>query len=364
MVSQKSPRIRLREIDQESLEVWVQQPGGTDQLPGEAPTEATDRLLTVIRAIQSGIGKVDDRYVKRLSQFICANCVLLQIVAPNLDDAYVLFRSFNSRGVPLNELDIIRAELVGTTGDYDPQLASQIAQCWDHIQAELGHDELLVYVQTIVGLVAPYAEEMDLRDVLRTVLKVPKTAVQFKAFLTAFLTSYEALDEASLDFGPTSDAINRVVHCLKNLPFDDWRIPVLVWLAMKHSALETYKFLRALEALGLGMMITNATKLQRAKRFRLVKTEVLADTALSHNGNLYMTNAEHTKIRDSLRGPVSARKKFVRHLLLRLNAELLDKNIPHTFLTRPPSNTSYHSDPEPTVAGRRCSQFKQAQILL
>jgi hypothetical protein len=78
----------------------------------------------------------------------------------------VLFRSLNSRGLPLNELDIIRAELVGST-TYDPSLAEEIADCWDEIQAEIGHDEFLKYVRTVISLIRTSAADADLRDVLR-----------------------------------------------------------------------------------------------------------------------------------------------------------------------------------------------------
>ena len=227
----QSPRLKLRDIDQQSLEEWVQGPGGTHHLPEDGPTEATDRLLATILAIKNEIGVVDERYIQRLANFILTRCVFLQISAANLDDAYVLFRSFNSRGVPLTELDIIRAELVGVTDGKDPHLAYQIAQCWDQISSEIGHQEFLTYVRTIIKLVAPYTEDTDLRQLLRTVLKVPTTAVEFRESLTFFLVAYEALENADLNFGPTSAKINRVVHCLKNLPYDDWRAPTLVWLA-------------------------------------------------------------------------------------------------------------------------------------
>jgi hypothetical protein len=108
-------RVRLRPFDQPMFEEWVQKPGGTLALPKEGETEATERLLATITAIKSEIGKVDKRYVESLSTFILNNCQIVRIHARNLDDAYVLFRSLNSRGLPLNELDIIRAELVGST---------------------------------------------------------------------------------------------------------------------------------------------------------------------------------------------------------------------------------------------------------
>jgi hypothetical protein len=245
---EEAPRIELRDIDQDSMAVWIQEPGGTHHLPDDGPTEATDRLLASLVGIKGDIGVVDERYVQRLANFVLTKCHFLQISAATLDDAYLLFRSLNSRGQALNELDIIRAELMGTTDHYEPQLAEQIAQCWDQIQSEIGHDEFFTYVKTIISLVAPQAADNELRHLIRAILRVPSTAVAFRKYLTFFLVSYEGLDNATLDFGPSSTAINRLVHCLKNLPFDDWRGPALVWLARKPTASDTLLFFRLLRA--------------------------------------------------------------------------------------------------------------------
>jgi len=371
---EEAPRIKLRDIDQESLAAWVHEPGGTHHLPDDGPTEASDRLLAAILAIKSEIGIVDDRYIQRLANFILTKCLFLQIGATTLDDAYILFRSFNSRGLALNDLDIIRAELVGTTDDYEPQLAEQIAQCWDHIQSEIGHDEFFTYVKTIIFLVAPQSRETELRHSVRAILRVPSTAVKFKQCLTFFLAAYDGLDNANLDFGPSSATINRVIHCLKNLPFDDWRAPTLIWLARKPNASDTFKFVSALEALAIGIMILGKTKSQTAKRFHSVLTEVLDGVALGHTGKLQLTNMELSKIRDTLFAPVPVRKKFVRHLLLRLNVEALDKSITPYFpsdatvehiLPQRPRATSYwvRAFPDPKVRKYCCGLLGNYALL-
>ena len=173
-------------------------------------------------------------YVEGVAKFILNNCNMVRVQAQNLDDAYVFFRSLNSRGLPLNELDIVRAELVGAS--YDPQLAESIAECWDTIQSEIDHEQFLVYVRTVISLVRPLAAESDLREVLRELLRDPQAAVRFRQFLTSFLTSYVALNSGDLEFGVNTTEVNRIVACLKSLPFDDWRTPALVWLAQRPTA--------------------------------------------------------------------------------------------------------------------------------
>ena len=325
----EQPRVRLRHVDHDEYEEWVRKPGGTLDLPEEGGTEASDRLLNAINAIKGDIGRVNKSHVEGVAKFILNNCHLVRVQAQDLDDAYVLFRSLNSRGLPLNELDIVRAELVGA--NYDPDLAESIAECWDQIQSEIGHDEFLTYVRTIISLVRPKVANADLREVLRELLKEPRDAVLFRQYLTSFLTSYVDLDAATLDFGVNSAEINRIVACLKSFEFDDWRTPALVWLAQKLNARTTCEFFRALEALALGMFVLGKTTFQRSRRFKDVTKEVLLGTALTTRGALYLTPAETTKLRQILELPIPARKKYLRHLLLRLNALMLHPDLPPHF---------------------------------
>jgi Protein of unknown function DUF262/Protein of unknown function (DUF1524) len=323
-------RVRLRSVDQPLFEEWIQEPGGTLSLPTEGETEASERLLATIKAIKTEIGKVDKRYVERLSTFILNNCQVVRIHAQNLDDAYVLFRSLNSRGLPLNELDIIRAELVGSTA-YDPSLAEEIADCWDEIQAEIGHDEFLKYVRTVISLIRTSGADADLRDVLRDLLRDPQAAVRFRQFLTLFLTRYIGLEAGTLEFGANTKEINRITACLRSLPFEDWRTPALIWLAKQPTPKAAYDFFKALEALSLGLFVFGLTRLQIARRFRLVTREVLDGTALTSNGALYLSSAEIIKLKHILEGPIPSRKKYLRHLLLRLNALMLHQDLPPHF---------------------------------
>ena len=94
----------------------MQTPGGTKNLPEEdderraIPAAA---YLSAITRIKADIDNPQIAYIKALASFILNNCYVIQVIARDLDDGYVLFRSLNSRGQPLNELDLARAELLG-----------------------------------------------------------------------------------------------------------------------------------------------------------------------------------------------------------------------------------------------------------
>lgn len=353
-------RVRLRQFDHDEFEEWVQRAGGTLDLPNAGNSDSNGRLLDAIKAIKDDIGRVNNSYVEGLARFILNNCYLVKIQAQNLDHAYVLFRSLNSRGLPLNELDIIRAELVGA--NYDPELAESIADCWDEIQSEIGHDEFLTYVRTVISLVRPNAADADLRDILRDVLRVPKDAVSFRRYLTVFLQSYVALNSGTLECGANSPEINRIVGCLKKLPFDDWRTPALVWLAQSPNSLRSCDFFRQLEALSLGLFILARTKRQIARRFQDITVEVLTGDATTTRGALFLTTAETVKLREMLEAPISARKKYLRHLLLRLNTLILHPDLPPHFpddatiehvLPQKPNGRSHWIEMYPSTTGRK-----------
>jgi hypothetical protein len=75
------------------------------------------RLHDAIVRITDDIGNPQDAYLKQLASFTVNNCYVIQITSRDLDDGYVLFRSLNSRGQPLKELDLAKAELLGAPAE-------------------------------------------------------------------------------------------------------------------------------------------------------------------------------------------------------------------------------------------------------
>ena len=109
-----SPGVKLRDGDQRRFEDWVQTPGVTREIPDDPEeSDATSRIIDAIDRIAADVDGVQVGYLKQLASFILNNCYVIQVTARDLDDGYVLFRSLNSRGQPLDELDLARAELLG-----------------------------------------------------------------------------------------------------------------------------------------------------------------------------------------------------------------------------------------------------------
>jgi hypothetical protein len=162
--------------------------------------------------------------------------------------------------------------------------------------------------------------------------------------LKQLVETYTPLERHELDFGQHSHRINRIVSCIDALPFDDWRSPVLLWLATKPDAARTQQFLEAIDALGLGLLVLGATKNTVTKRFAAILRDVVEETALTNPSSaLYLSSTEKQKIRRRIKEPIPPRSRFATPLLLRLNADMLDADIPTYF---PESATLEHILPQ------------------
>lgn len=329
----RTPRVALRSLDQTEYDRWVSEPGGTQKIPALGETDATTRLANVIRRVKSEIATPRAEYLSGLASYILNRCYVVMVTAQSAHDAYLLFRSINARGQPLTDIDIVRGEFIRPFQDNSAE-SLRLADAWDAVEDELGVDQLSIYLKTVISLVLPSSAHLELTDALKTVLKHPSKSGTFISTLKSFIEVYDTLDACDLAFGAASERINRIVSCIKALPFDDWRPAALLWLAQvpPPSNRETLEFFRALDALGLGLLVMGATSKTISKRFHQVVENVVNQTVLSEpTSALFFADAEKEKIKERLTNPISIKSRFVRPLLLRLNAEMLDTQIPTYF---------------------------------
>jgi hypothetical protein len=329
----RTPRVALRPLDQAEYDRWITEPEGTAAVPAMGETDATTRLATTIQRIKNDIGTPRQEYISGFASYILNHCYIVMVTAQSAHDAYILFRSINARGQPLTDLDVVRGEFIRPFQD-DSAESMRLAEAWDAIEDELGVDQLSVYLKTVIALVLPSSEHLELKDSVKAVLKHPSKSGIFISTLKSFIEVFDLLDGCELEFGEASERINRIVSCVKALPFDDWRPAALLWLAQKPtpSSKATLEFFKALDALGLGLLILGATSNTIAKRFRLVVEHVIGQTVLTEPARaLFFTDAEKEKIKYRLTNPIANNCRFVRPLLLRLNVEMLDNQIPTYF---------------------------------
>ncbi|WP_177228095.1 DUF262 domain-containing protein [Hyphomicrobium facile] len=349
-----SPRIVLHTPYRTEFEQFTLRLGSTRHLPPDAKTDGMDRLLNVIRRLSKEAAEHPIATVEKLIAVILRQTFVVVMTATTLDDAYLLFRSVNTPGQPLSSLDLVKVELMGKLNPSDEQTHA-LSLAWMRAQEELGDDRLEEYVNTILRLVMPNYDGRDLKVGLKEVLADSRRLVAFRSRLEGFIQNYSAFDSATLDFGPSSASINRIVACFQGLPFDDWRPTALLWLssgptssiyANSPSAKKSEDFFRALNALCLGFVILGVPKSKRVKRFQRINEHIAQNRdVFALNSELFLTSAERDQINKLLQGPIGEKAEkvsYLKALLLRMNAEM-SSDIPPFF---PPNITLEHVLPQ------------------
>jgi hypothetical protein len=326
------PRVSLKTIDQPRMLEWVYNNGGTRNLPEKAENESTSNLLENIRTLKNEIGSIQETYVQGLAKYILNQCYVIKIVSTDSFEAYRIFKSINTIGQPLSELDIIRGELVNPQYDHDNN-ARELAQIWDNIEHEIGANELENYVKIVLSTIDREYTTSPLKKVLQRILSNPNQLNDLRHKLTNFISSYDKLKTASLDYGPDSDEVNRIVKCLRQYPFDHWYSITLLWLVGEHTNRDALMFFQALDALCLGLIVLKSAQATRLKkRFSQIEDRIKnGDVLTSANSEIFLSQDEKHLIKLTLEQPIKKTEKFLKPLLLRLNVEMQNRNIPPYF---------------------------------
>jgi Protein of unknown function DUF262 len=241
----ESPRVKLRDNDQGRFFAWVQTEGGTNHLPDDEldDSDASARIREAITRILGDIGNPQDAYIKQLARFIINNCYVIQITSRDIDDGYVLFRSLNSRGQPLKELDLAKAELLGAPPPSPDIDMTKLAGYWAEAEERLGEEEFTNDMHSVLALVATRPQGRDLRDLMKEVLGDELKARNFRILLASVLKHSSKLDDGVMEFGADSEQIHRVLQCLRSSPVQEWRSVAMPWLALNPNGYQTLQFL-------------------------------------------------------------------------------------------------------------------------
>ena len=339
------------------------------RLPTASTPGAPSRLLQVIKYLKREIGTPRSEAVEALATFVLKKTFVVMMTATTLDDAFLLFRSVNTPGQPLSSLDLIKADLLGRNPASNPEV-HKLAEAWEKLEQELSQSQLEQYVGTVLKVFMPSYDGQDLRAGLRDLMTDPQRATGFRARLEAFVQNYAAFDTATLAFGASSNEINRTVACFQGLPFDDWRPTALLWLTSgpaSHmqsggpSPKKTADFFRFLNALCIGLVILGVPKGKRLKRFGRIDQRINENKdVLALDSDLLLTHQERTEIRTRLKGPLTEKAKYLKALLLRMNAEMLPAEIPPYF---PANITLEHVLPQnPSRGSRWVQDFPDARL--
>lgn len=354
------PRVMLRDLDKEFMHNWVHSIGGTRNLPNKAETDSSQNLLSNIKALKEEIGVVNDNYVESFAKFILSNCYVIKIVSKDNFEAYRIFKSINTIGQPLTELDIIRGEILNP--QYDSYGESrELSKIWDNIEQELGLDELEKYVLIVLSTIDREYVSQPLKNVFRKILADASQLNNFRIKLINFISYYDQLKSARLEFGNDSKTINDLVKCIRQAPTDHWYSVSLLWLARERTNRDAIAFFSALDALCIGLRILKITaKGKLNKRFSAIEVNIQnGDVLTSGSSALFLSKEEKHKIRLILEAPIKPTERYLKPLLLRINAEIQNNEIPKYF---PESISLEHILPKnPNATSNWLKKFPNSQ---
>lgn len=345
----EGPRIQVQDINRNAYAQWICRPNGTHSISRDPP-EHDVNLRVALARIRSDIGNPSSDYLQGLARYILEHTFVIRVQAQSLDDAFLLFRSVNTPGEPLSGLDLAKGELLGREGAGSRD-AIRLADAWDHLERGLRREQLETYISTVLAVSSPDYDGTDLKAGLRSILADTQRITEFRHNLGSFVRSYANLEIATLDFGQDSNVIIHVAACFRGLPFDDWRPSALLWLTRQRSSRSTLTFLRALNGLCLAFVILGVASGKRKRRFSKINGRVSDGSVLTAaTSELYLTPQERADIRARLGAPIPHNSKFIKALLLRINAEIQHKVIPPYF---PKDITIEHVLPRTTAPRSR-----------
>jgi uncharacterized protein with ParB-like and HNH nuclease domain len=351
----RSIRVVLRERDSKLFETWLGEPGSTCKPLTEGDSESLDKIRDVLTELHDELKGTSSAEAKKLALYILNNCKCIFASTSSTHTAHALFKSVNSPGTPLTEIELVRSLVFGEMPDMREK--KKLADAWDFMEDKIGVPDFENYIRIVANTITNIRKTDDLYDIYEKIARDRNSRNNFGQKILAFASMYFDVEHSSLNVGDASPAVQRSLRFLNALNSDEWRSAALLWLAnsgssTSHTPIETAKFFRALEALCLGMAILKLNESKRSSRWRRVMDRISSGDVLSSStSELYLSQAERQKISEILDKPIPKGSAFLKPLLLRLNAEIADGNfqfilpdkaeLEHVLPQRPAANSEW-----------------------
>ncbi len=316
-------RFTPRPNDTDFFRRFVQDKGGLSKLQTlsqplpDAQRNMREGALHLLDALRSKSVET----LKRLAEYMMQRCFLVVVSTPDMDSAYRIFSVLNDRGLDLSHADILKAEVIGGVS---AQLQEEYGRKWEDVETDLGRDPF----QDLFSHIRMVFRKAKLRE---TVLK------EFRQYVKPHENPRQFVDETLL---PMADAygdilgacyqstdlagqINEVFRWLHRIDNADWVPPAILYL-MRHNdePSDLLRFMRDLERLAAGMMISRTYVNRRIRRYGKLLSAIENDADLYDTQSpLQLTDEERVGIVQTLDGNLYEQVP-VRSVLLRLDSAL------------------------------------------
>ena len=325
-----TPRLLLREEDQNFYLGFVQEPGHMQELArhAEIGVDSKDLIANAARTIESEMSKiVEDRDLDAFMSYIARACTLNVVDADERGCAQTVFNTLNKRGSPLSGADIIKSDLLENSGLSNDE-ANKAARQWEQTEDLFERENFarLLYMMPFLLTGEPMLSPGDLASFRTAVERAGGVRVFLFEQLPRYAHALRAIFAGSIDVGPASAEVNRRVALLKEVQEWDWAPCAIAFLAKHSSEHErARRFFQALDRFTFACELAVVENREREGRYaniiKYVSDEKILYTGENRQRALLLTEGEQMKFFHTLNRS-RRRDRSRRLLLMRLEAAM------------------------------------------
>jgi hypothetical protein len=333
-------RLLAREEDAAFFRMFIQEPGGIEQLIGSTEKLEDSRLRYRENAtfLMEKIAKLTLTDRDGLWRFLANDCSLVVISTPDLEAAYRIFSVLNNRGLDLAPIDILKANILGNIRRIAGEPKSRAyAKIWSHLESKLGRDafgDLFGYIRTV------YTKQKQRATLVKefqdSVTEYKSPIELIDSIITPFAEVWDFIREADFEATELAEEINDSLSWLNRVDFKDWVPPAILYFKkFRNKPALLNEFFKALERLTYFLLITRVGINERIETFATLTREIESASfkgdAASLN-TLLLTPTQQQEFIDALDGDIYRRLPKARMaLVLRLEALSSDGSKKQTF---------------------------------
>lgn len=289
----------------------------TPQIEGLSPSQG--RILDARDFMAGVLADRDAEELAAFARFVAKRTYAAVLKTRDADHAHRAYTVINTRGVPLQRSDIIKAELLGPL---DPVERAAVMDQWDIAYAAAGGD-----METLLGAIRTI-EGKGRSPIVAGIREVVEATGGPQAFIETMLVPYarvlEVLRTGRHSGSRHSPGIVKTLRHLNWLGSKEWLTPALLfWRRHADEPERLYGFLSALDRLLVSLRVLGLGADRRETRLNAVLAWVrTSDGDDVEGGPLALTRDEQRTLFHHLKTPHRRSPAVCRQILLRINDAL------------------------------------------
>ncbi|MCH9758570.1 MAG: DUF262 domain-containing HNH endonuclease family protein [Proteobacteria bacterium] len=325
------PRLTLRERDKEFFKQYVQNLAFDDLLKIDKKNLDNESQINIQANSKYFIDRIKKEFssdvegINNFVKFLLNRCFLVTVSTPSQQSAFRVFSVMNSRGLDLQDTDIIKADVIGKIS---PEQQDEYNKRWEGIEINLGRDEfnkLFSYIRMI------YAKEKAKKALLdefrQYVLNETEPEELLEKILEPFALALSTVKNSSFQATSDADETNTYLQWLNTIDNSDW-IPVAILFISQQRNNPKYVlwFFKKLERLAAYLHICSKNVNHRINRYGKIITELKGNHSLEQLiSTIELNNEEQEEMKAALDGNIyelTPRRR--NYIILRLDSFLSD----------------------------------------